>query len=314
MRFVFLLATVLIAAECTSTALLADDIYVNNVSGDDKFNGRPVTDSTANAGPVRTIGRALQLAQRGDRIIVQKTDQPYHESITVQGGRHSGTTYSPFSILSDGAILDGTSEISPEAWEHHSGNVFRFSPELKSYQQLYLDGKPADRIPSTVASLVPDLEEGQWALVDGRIYFCTAGGRVPSQYNLRYCKHQTGITLYEVNNVRIDGLVVQGFQLDGVNAHEAVENSVVSNCRLRGNGRSGLSIGGAARIRLDSSVVGANGGAQVRSEGYCSLDIRDCRLLESENTGPAIEQDGGRILVDGRAYRKATVALNDRRP
>ena len=285
---------------------------VNNVSGDDKFNGRMTTDATANSGPVRTISRALRLARRGDRIFVQKTERPYSESITLQGSRNSGTDVMPFAIISDGAVLDGTLAMPLGSWEHVRGSVFRFMPRLKSFQQLYLDGKPLPRIPVENRFEVPLLQAGEWALANGWIYFCTDGNRIPDQYDLRYCGYQTGVTLYEVHNVVIDGLVVQGFQLDGVNAHDGVSRTEIRNCKLRGNGRSGLSVGGASRLQLRASVVGANGNSQLRSEGYCALSVFDCRLLESDTTGPAIDHQGGKISLDGQEYRQAVLSSRRR--
>ena len=317
MRFITRLAAIGFAAALSffvaSSAIQAEDIYVNNVSGDDRLNGRPMEDSSSNSGPVKSITRALNLARQGDRIVIEKTDQPYRESLSLQGLKHSGTAYRPFTIVSDGAILDGTSSISPRSWEHYSNNVFRFMPELKSYQQIYINGKPAERVRSNFEAYIPDLEPGQWSLVDGWVYFCCDPGKAPTQYDVRYCKHQTGITLYEVNHVLIRGLVVQGFQLDAVNAHDAVDNASIDLCKLRGNGRSGLSIGGASRFRLDNCIVGANGGAQVRTEGYCKLEIKDCRLLESDSTGPAVQRDGGTISVDGQEYGQA-LSLSRRKP
>ena len=307
MRFIFLFTAIGFSLAYASV-LRADDIYVNKDLGDDKNNGKPTTDATANSGPVRTIRRALQIAQRGDRIYIEKTLTPYYECLTLQGTRNSGTDYLPFMILSNGATLDGTSNIDPRNWRHVNGNVFRFMPALKSFQQLYLDGKPLKRVHGENRSVIPQLDPEQWALAGGWVYFCTDTNRIPTQYDLRFCKHQTGITLYEVNNVVIDGLIIQGFQLDGLNAHDAVSKTEVRNCKLRGNGRSGLSAGGASRIEINTSVIGANGEAQIRSEGHCRLGIRDCRLLESENSGPAFLQDGGHISVDGKEYSAALPA------
>ena len=317
MRFVLwflpVLAGVAMYLPSASNQVLADDIYVNNVVGSDENNGSPATGSAPNAGPVRTIGRALRLAQSGDRVIIQKTDLPYYESLTLQGVRHSGTASRPFSIISDGAILDGTVDARTATWEHFRGNVFQFLPELKSFQQLYLDGRPADRVAPTQPGIVPDLEPGQWSLVNGRVFFCVDDNRVPAQYDLRYCRHQTGITLYEVRNVVIQGLIVQGFQLDAVNAHEAVSDTIITFCNLRGNGRSGMSAGGTSSVRLDATVVGANGDCQVRCEGLATFGIQDCRLLESDDSGPPIKQDGGQIFIDGQPWSESML-ISRRRP
>ncbi len=305
MRFVFLLAAMGFAAALTGQSLLADDIFVNNAVGDDTFNGRSASDATDQGGPLRTINRALRIAQTGDRIIVEKTDLPYRESLSIQGGQHSGTDVMPFTILSDGAVLDGTSPIDSSEWQYVGKGVFRFQPRLRSFQQLYLDGKPAEWVPVVTPDTVPELQPKQWALVDGAIYFKAEDGKIPSQYILRYCRYQTGITIYEARNVVISGLTVQGFQLDGINAHDGVKGLLVENCRLRGNGRSGLSVGGASRAQLSNSVLGGNGYAQVRTEGYALLKINDCRFLTSPYSGPAIVQSGGRVAVDGGEPSKA---------
>lgn len=281
--------------------LCADDLFVNNESGDDRNTGQPLANSTYNAGPVRSIGRALQLANPGDRIFIEKTDTPYYESLSLEGWRLSGAGSAPFQIIADeGTILDGTKAVPVDEWQHVGGGVFRFQPQRMAFQQLYLDGKPAERVLANDRYTIPELQPGQWALVGGWMYFQVDEQQTPAQYDLRYCYHQTGITLYSLDHVVIRGLTVQGFQLDGINAHDTVTRCDIIGCKLRGNGRSGLSVGGASRVTVASTIAGANGAAQVRTEGYCRLAINSCRLLESPGTGPAIESDGGTILVDGK--------------
>lgn len=295
------LFVVLLIAICVDP-LSADDLYVNNRTGDDKFNGRP-SSSGVNAGPLRTITRALQIARMGDRIVVEKTDLPYRESLTIQGIRNSGSEFVPFRIVSDGAILDGTRVIPPNRWEHVGNDVFRFQPDLKSHQQLYLGDRPAERVAAPRDQPLPDLEPLQWALHQGWIYFRTESERMPGGYPLSCSFYQTGITMYDVHQVVVAGLVVQGFALDGINAHDGVTNAVVVRCNLRGNGRSGLSVGGASRVQLDQSLVGNNSVAQVRTEGYSDMFVTDSRILESPQHGPGMVRTGGRITVDGNVMR-----------
>lgn len=295
--------TIIIALMVCSNLARADNLYVNNVSGNDLNDGSLPGTGKSNSGPFLTIARALRRVQPGDHVLIQKTSLPYHESLTVQGARHSGSDISPFTIISNGAILDGTAPVPEAAWEHFRDNVFRFRPGLMSHQQVYVDGRPADRVTNTEGNVLPDLEPTQWALNGGWVYFCTAPGRIPSQYVVRYAKFQTGITLYDVRNVVVQGLVVQGFQLDGINAHDSVSNATISECKLRGNGRSGLSVGGASRVKINTTLVGDNFAAQIRSEGYCDLDIDECRILKSPKYGPPILREGGRVALDGTDYR-----------
>ena len=95
------------------------------------------------------------------------------------------------------------------------------------------------------------------------MYFRTEPNRLPQSYDLSYTARQVGITLYEVRHVIVRDLVIQGFQLDGVNAHDGVRDTALVGLNCRGNVRSGISIGGASRVRLDSCLVGNNGAAQL---------------------------------------------------
>jgi hypothetical protein len=54
----------------------------------------------------------------------------------------------------------------------------------------------------------------------------------------------------------------------------------------RGNGRSGISLGGSSRADLEACLVGNNGLAQVRTEGWSHTRLINCTLLE--NTAPAV--------------------------
>ena len=47
---------------------------------------------------------------------------------------------------------------------------------------------------------------------------------------------QVGVTLYEVRHVIVRDLVIQGFQLDGVNAHDGVRETTLSALNCRGKG------------------------------------------------------------------------------
>ena len=65
-------------------------VFVDNSTGSDALDGRVPVPSSGNAGPVRTISRALELARTGDNIEIKNTGKPYYESLTLFGARHSG--------------------------------------------------------------------------------------------------------------------------------------------------------------------------------------------------------------------------------
>lgn len=295
------IVVVLIAAACCTVSrgpnrADARDIFVNNVAGDDRRDGGGPDSQSPAGGPVRTLSRALQLAEKGDRIILADTGEPYRESVTVQAGRHSGVAGSPFEIVGNGAVLDGTRPVPPEAWSHVRGNIFRFRPPRMAHQLLYLEGQPARRVPVDPSAGFPQLQPLEWCLFERHVYLRTEPGRDPASYELSHTALPVGITIYEARNVVIRRLVVQGFQLDGVNAHDGAFDVTLAGLNCRGNGRSGISVGGASRVVVESCLLGNNGAAQLRTEGQSHTHVINSDLIGQPHA-PALVRDGGEVTV-----------------
>ena len=242
-----------------SAPAAARDIFVDSRTGDDRASGQHAERSGDLTGPTRTIGKALSLAESGDALVLAPHSGPYHESFSLVGSRYSGAAQ-PFTIHGNGSILDGTLPVQPEAWEPYQGTVFRFQPRLAGYQQLYLDGQPAPRVAVRAtgsASATPaPLQAGQWCLAGGLIYFAVEGTKLPRDYDLRAAGRETGITLYHVDRVAISGLIVQGFQCDGISAFNSARDIELTGVTCRGNGRAGISVGGALNRRDQPIAAG----------------------------------------------------------
>jgi hypothetical protein len=136
-------------------------------------------------------------------------------------------------------------------------------------------------------------------LFRGAVYFRPEDGLLPTEYQLEYAFHPVGLTLYEVRHVVVSNLVIQGYQLDGVNAHDNAFDVTLAGLNCRGNGRSGISVGGASRVAIHSCLAGNNGEAQVRTEGYSQTRIVNSDLID--NTAPALVQEGGEVVVENTA-------------
>jgi hypothetical protein len=271
---------------------------VNNESGDDRFTGQVARDPGGAGGPVRTLAKALRLAGPGDTIILAKTDAPYRESLSLVGSRCSGNSLQPFTIQGNGAILDGSAPAPAEAWEHYKGAIFRLRSRSAGYAQLFLDGRPAVRvIAAQAAKSPPELQPRQWCALDGRIYFCVDRTKLPGDYKLSYAHDRTGITLFHVERVRIADLIVQGFQVDGISLYNSARDVSLSNVTCRGNGRSGIAVGGASQVTIDASLLGNNGQAQLLTLPYSEVHVRNTHLLS--NTAPGWVDQGGRVTIDG---------------
>lgn len=294
MRFGFVLIA---ACLVLGPAGFARDLYVNNEAGSDLNDGLERTAAMANRGPFRTIAQALRRARAGDRIYLENTGTPYRESVTLQAARHSGVEREPFMIIGNRAILDGSMAVPPEAWEHFRDDIYRFRSENKHFKVLYLGPKPDRRsLVGDSRSRVLALEPLEWTLADGYVYFRTEDRRLPGSYELTHTVLPVGITLYEVQNVVIQDLTIQGFHLDGVSAHDGARRVDLVGLICRGNGRSGISVGGASRVRIEGCLVGDNGEAQLRTEGFSRTTILNSDLIGQPHA-PALHRVGGEVSV-----------------
>jgi hypothetical protein len=272
---------------------MAVDIFVDNLLGDDRRGGSSATVASEGVGPCRSIAKALRITQPGDRIVIANTGQPYREGITLQGPRHSGSDRFPTTIVGNGATLDGTMPLADAIWEFVGNNTFRTHPAHMSFQQLFVGEQPLPRRQPPPGQF-PVLEPREWCLHSGWIYFRVEQGKLPESYNLFCCGDQVGITLYNVHDVVIQDVNIRGFWLDGVNCHDNVRDAAITRITASDNGRSGFSIGGASRVRIDSCTAARNGAAQLRMEGYCTVELHSNQFDPA--AAPSVVKEGGRIV------------------
>ncbi len=273
----------------------ARDIFVNNILGDDRRGGTIAEVIDAGIGPCRSIAKALRIAHPGDRIVVANTGQAYRESLTVQGPRHSGFERFPTVISGNGATIDGSMSLSSAIWEFAGETMFRTRPINKSSQQLFLGGESVVR-KQPLPGEFPKLAPREWCLFQGWIYFAVEPSKLPQDYDLSCCGEQVGITLYNVHDVIIEDFDVRGFWLDGINCHDNVSRADIIRINALDNGRSGISVGGCSKVRVDTCAAVDNGQAQVRLEGVCQVQLLDSTL--DPTSAPPIVKEGGRIITD----------------
>jgi hypothetical protein len=300
-RLTFVVRSIFLALAFASTLpAAARDIFVSNTAGDDLFNGAAPASTEPGEGPFRTLKRALRSANAGDRIILAKTDVPYRESVSLVGSPNSGSSSFPFIIEGQGATLDGSRSVPPEAWRFVSGDIFRFQPERKQYQELFLDGVPAVRRPNPPEDgRLPKLGPKEWTMVGGWIYFCVEHGRLPQQYNLSYAYLASAFTLYKVEGVIIHDLVVQGYALDGLYLNDTRGPCLLSGLNCRGNARAGVSVVGAAKADLNACLLADNGSCQLLVEGYSGCNLSNCDVVG--NTAPQWKVgENSELRIDGK--------------
>jgi hypothetical protein len=147
----------------------------------------------------------------------------------------------------------------------------------------------------------PKLQPRQWCLLEGQIYFCVEPTKLPGDYKLACCHEQTGVTMFHVDRVVIADLTVQGFQLDGINLHNSARNVSLLGVTCRGNGRSGVTVGGASSAEIEASLLCDNGHAQLLTLPCSETRLRGTHLPSI--TAPGWIDQGGRVLVDGKPVK-----------
>ena len=286
-----------IIGNAVSNQAVARDLFVNNDNGSDSHSGLSATSVGGKQGPVRTIGKALQVAKQGDSIHIANTGVPYQESISIQNSRNSGLVGKNFHIIGNGATLDGRKTIAYDQWTAVGNQIFEFKPPRTTFLLLYIDNHPATQVDvPRDARKVPPLEELQWCLFKHKVYFKPANNRLPDAFDVSYTHAQVGITLINCQHVVVENLVVQGFQLDGINVHDNVFNAQLLQIKSRGNGRSGISVGGASRVQIEACLLGNNGAAQLRTEGHSVTTLKNNDFVDTNPQAPAVVSDGGKII------------------
>ena len=290
----------------------AKTVYVNNTMGDDRFTGEREDFDVVEAGPVRTIARATELARLGDTISLADTGVPYQECVSLTNKNASGISAEfPFILDGNGASLDGRVPVEHQKWEHfkeiykdvkdnppeYQGDIFRlhvakYYPNAVCYCMLFVDAMPVQNKPSEpMESPVGQLNELDAALYEGYLYFRPEKGKTPEDYNLEITALRTGITLNHVDHVVIRNLIVQGFQLDGIALANSATNVTIEQCTIRGNARSGLAVGWGSDVKANRILMCANAFSEVLTLPYSRVKIEKSRL-SGDYGKPWVDQSG----------------------
>ncbi len=242
-----------------SPVLFAGVIYVDNLRGNDIFDGTTNNAINQYSGPVRTLQRGLQLMGHGDVLNIANTGRPYYESMELVGGRFSGEPLHPLIIEGNGAELNGSFPVPALAWRKAGKQLWRITPVRKGFYVLIRDDKPLPEVPVPAnARQLPAIPEGQWAAWKGSIYFRTSPIEYPEDLNLWIAVRSVGVTLYDVHNVVVRNLKVRQFRIDGFNAHDRAKNVVLENITAEENGRAGVTAAGTSFLILEKPTIKNN--------------------------------------------------------
>jgi len=258
-------------------------IYVDNLRGNDAADGTSAEAINRLSGPVRTLGRALQLLQRGDTLNIANNGQPYYGSLELVGGRLGGTPLNPTVIEGNGAELNGSLPVPKAAWRKVEDRLWKFTPLRKGHYLLIQGNQalPEVAVPPGSRTL-PEIPAGHWAAWKGTIYYQAGKLEVPADLDLWFAVRSVGLTLYDVHDVVVRNLKIRHFRIDGVNAHDRCENIVLENLTVEENGRAGIVAAGTSFVQINEPSIKDNGRYSVLITEKAGVQIDD-----EENVSPA---------------------------
>lgn len=238
-----------------------NQLRVDPVTGEDANDGR--------AAPVKSIARAIRLAQPGDTIHL--TPGVYFESADLTN-KH-GLPGRPITLDGHGAVLDGSEPVTTKDWEQVSPDLYR---RQKVYKQtddaivdrwfLLMDGKMnrmnrCSKGPSGPLKTVAELQPGEWTYVkdEEAFYLRLSPGEDLDQANIRYPARSSAV----VQSIAGSWLTVRNITgthvyNDGFNVHGAQRNLVFENIAAIECGDDGFSAHEDADCRIDGFVSRRN--------------------------------------------------------
>lgn len=280
MRFI-LAACVIVCLQ--GEFVFARDIFVDNLVGDDMFEGRNNVVSDSRTGPVRSLRRAMHLARFGDQIILTRPGAVYYDSLSLTGTRHSGTAQYPFTLIGNGAILSGMRAVPPEGWRKAGPDVWKLTLTRKGFYRLLRDGVPLpESKPDDIENPLASLAAGEWVAWRGSLYY-RGDGAAPSQQSFAYSAEQTGLSLYQVDHVRIVDLTLRDFRFDGLRAQNMCRDIKLENVTCINNGRAGVAVSGSSHVEIIGGHFAENGRHQIQISGPATATLSDV-AMEGEPT------------------------------
>ncbi len=253
----------------------AGDIFVDNQIGNDMFDGELALPIDQGSGPVRTLHRAMHLAGFGDRIVLTQAGGVYYDSLSLNGARHSGTTQRPFTIVGNGATLSGARAVPREGWRRAGPDLWKLTLTRKGFYRLLRDGRSLPELqPEAHLNPLETLAAGQWTAWHGEIYF-RADGDAPTTQSFAYAAEQTGLSLYQVEHVRIENLTLRDFRFDGLRAQNMCRGVTLENVNCLNNGRAGLAVTGTSHIEMIGGSIAENGRHSLLVSSPATASLRE---------------------------------------
>lgn len=258
-------------------------IHVDPIRGDDKNDGM--------AAPVRSIARAVRVAQPGDTIHL--TPATYFESIDLSG-KH-GEPGRPITLDGHGAILDGSEAVNLAEWESMGDGLYRKAKLMPRMEDATLsrwfflwDDKMnrmsrCSKGPSQPLKKPTGLLAGEWTYVkeESSFYVKLPSDKSSDSVRIRYPMRSNGVACSrEGSHLVVRNITATHVHNDGFNIHGAQRGLVFENIAAIECGDDGFSAHEDGDCRIDGfvSMGNATGLCDTGTSRtyYRNVFIKDC--------------------------------------
>ena len=296
------------------------DLHVDPKNGRDSNDGRTQ--------PVKTIARALRLAQPGDTVHL--TPGRYLESADFT--KKHGSPGKPITLDGHGAVLDGSEPINADDWEALGNDLYRKAHLLPRFDDamrgrwFFLWNGRMNRMglcskgPSLPLKMPAELQPDEWTYVkdEDAFYIRLPAGRSLADANIRYPARSSGViqsiagSWQVVRNVITTHVYNDGYNVHGQQRGLTYENIAAIEC-----GDDGFSAHDEAECRIDGfiSIGNATGLCDTVSSvtSYRNVFISGCHGYDIFFIGDSPHRMEN-VFVESAAARALEISQHTDRP
>lgn len=247
--------------------LLAGDLYVDNLKGDD-----------ATGKPFKTIAKAIEAAKDGDVLHLAKTEAPYRESIVISKS---------LTLDGHGATLTGLDPLDKAAFAEHSPGIYkiRLPDWAKAQPRAVFDG---ETMPGQ--GMLKEIEPGEHLWQRDTLYVYVPEGKSWDAAAVDLRVRRDGVVVKNAVGVVIRNLIAEQWEGDAFRVEGTSEGVRLEACSARravGGESRGLAVRDTATVAAERCEFRQNGiGAQALHRSRTAFN--GCRFIGNQNVGARV--------------------------
>jgi hypothetical protein len=271
----------------------AKTIYVNNLIGNDLFDGSQATVSGTKTGPIRSIKQAFAIVKTSDKIEVANTGKAYHGGNVLSVG---GTTEEPLIINGNGATISGLAVIPQAKWKKITDTVYSttFWPKSNILRRRYkgahrawigtpqiwwINGKAGINCLDRQA-LDSSVNGFWWDKKNRQLLVNLSPGLTISATKIQIPVYNTAIDINS-SNVIVKQLTAIFSWNDGFDTHGSGKNIMFKNCIATDNCGQAFSAHGSSSVTYEDCLGMRNASSGVTNIANSQVIFKRCVIADN---------------------------------